>query len=73
MTQVSLFPLPPPLAGHPCGIHCTSARGHVCECACGGRNHGRDTTLACATVRPARKVDARQKALPLTTRTGRGQ
>ena len=24
----------------PCDGRCTSARGHVCECSCGGANHG---------------------------------
>jgi hypothetical protein len=23
-----------------CGAKCTGATGHVCECECGGRNHG---------------------------------
>jgi hypothetical protein len=23
-----------------CGSKCTNSTGHVCECACGGRNHG---------------------------------
>jgi hypothetical protein len=26
---------------HPCDIRCTDARGHKCECSCGGANHGR--------------------------------
>lgn len=26
----------------PCDARCTSARGHKCECSCGGRNHGSD-------------------------------
>ena len=25
---------------HKCDARCTSARGHNCECACGGVNHG---------------------------------
>lgn len=25
-----------------CDSRCTSAKGHVCECACGGANHGTD-------------------------------
>lgn len=25
---------------HPCDARCTFARGHLCECVCGGRNHG---------------------------------
>lgn len=24
----------------PCDERCTEAKGHKCECACGGRNHG---------------------------------
>ena len=24
----------------PCGPRCTHAKGHVCDCSCGGRNHG---------------------------------
>ena len=24
----------------PCDSRCTNARGHVCECSCGGENHG---------------------------------
>lgn len=26
---------------HVCDVRCQSARGHVCECSCGGLNHGR--------------------------------
>lgn len=26
----------------PCDGRCTSARGHSCECSCGGANHGSD-------------------------------
>jgi len=25
---------------HECGPRCMEARGHLCECSCGGRNHG---------------------------------
>ncbi len=25
---------------HKCDARCTSARGHHCECSCGGANHG---------------------------------
>jgi hypothetical protein len=25
---------------HKCDARCTSARGHSCECSCGGANHG---------------------------------
>lgn len=24
----------------PCGAKCLSSKGHVCECSCGGKNHG---------------------------------
>lgn len=27
---------------HPCDARCTGAKGHNCECSCGGENHGRD-------------------------------
>ena len=26
----------------PCDARCTTARGHSCECSCGGKNHGAD-------------------------------
>ena len=26
---------------HKCDARCQNARGHSCECACGGKNHGR--------------------------------
>ncbi len=25
-----------------CDFRCTSAKGFICSCACGGKNHGRD-------------------------------
>lgn len=25
-----------------CDARCTGARGHTCECSCGGKNHGAD-------------------------------
>lgn len=25
---------------HKCDARCTSAKGHSCECSCGGKNHG---------------------------------
>lgn len=25
-----------------CGSRCRSSKGHVCDCSCGGENHGRD-------------------------------
>lgn len=35
-----------PIEGHlnpavKCGAKCTHAKGHVCECECGGANHGK--------------------------------
>jgi len=27
---------------HACDARCTSAKGHNCECSCGGENHGKD-------------------------------
>jgi hypothetical protein len=29
----------------PCDARCTGAKGHTCECSCGGANHGRDYSL----------------------------
>lgn len=26
---------------HKCGAKCTHSKGHVCDCSCGGANHGR--------------------------------
>jgi hypothetical protein len=26
---------------HVCGPRCTEAKGFLCECSCGGKNHGR--------------------------------
>ena len=31
-----------------CGAKCTDAKGHVCECSCGGKNHGTGSVLAVA-------------------------
>lgn len=25
---------------HECSARCMASKGHVCECACGGKNHG---------------------------------
>ena len=25
---------------HACGARCMGSKGHVCECSCGGANHG---------------------------------
>lgn len=26
---------------HECGARCIHAKGHLCECSCGGKNHGK--------------------------------
>jgi hypothetical protein len=31
---------------HVCDARCTSARGHSCECSCGGANHGKAYEVA---------------------------
>jgi hypothetical protein len=38
------------LKGHknaavPCDARCTGARGHNCECQCGGKNHGQQNAI----------------------------
>jgi hypothetical protein len=30
----------------PCDARCTGARGHNCECSCGGANHGKNWSAA---------------------------
>jgi hypothetical protein len=30
------------ISTHPCDERCTSAKGNLCECSCGGKNHGAD-------------------------------
>ena len=30
------------VSDHICDPRCTGAKGHDCECACGGANHGKD-------------------------------
>ena len=27
-------------SAHPCNSRCTNARGPICQCSCGGKNHG---------------------------------
>ena len=34
------------IAEHKCDARCSSARGHNCECSCGGENHGADWAAA---------------------------
>jgi hypothetical protein len=33
---------------HKCDARCLHATGHVCECACGGKNHGAGNSLSIA-------------------------
>ncbi len=36
----------------PCDARCTGARGHNCECSCGGENHGKDwASMTAAAIR----------------------
>lgn len=30
---------------HVCDARCQNARGHICECSCGGLNHGRGSAV----------------------------
>lgn len=30
---------------HECDARCMNSRGHVCECSCGGRNHGANLVM----------------------------
>jgi len=30
------------VSAHKCGAKCISSKGHICECSCGGANHGRN-------------------------------
>lgn len=34
---------------HKCDARCLNAKGHNCECSCGGKNHGAGS-FTCATV-----------------------
>jgi hypothetical protein len=38
VTRVIFFKSNPSL--HKCDARCTNAKGHNCECSCGGKNHG---------------------------------
>jgi hypothetical protein len=33
------------MSEHKCDARCTHSRGHVCECSCGGENHGKAFSL----------------------------
>jgi hypothetical protein len=35
---------------HKCDVRCTSAKGHVCSCSCGGANHGADWGIQEVTI-----------------------
>lgn len=35
-------PLKGVVTEHKCSAKCRTSKGHVCECSCGGKNHGRD-------------------------------
>lgn len=35
---------------HRCSPRCSNAKGHQCECACWGKNHGRGSSLVCEAV-----------------------
>ena len=37
---VAAAPMVTKVTKHKCGARCTSSTGHVCECSCGGENHG---------------------------------
>lgn len=39
-----------------CDARCTSARGPVCDCPCGGENHGRETVVPVYTHLPIPRV-----------------
>lgn len=36
------------ITDHQCGPKCTSALGPVCDCTCGGENHGADHRMVAA-------------------------
>ncbi len=38
LTRVIYYKKNPSL--HPCDHRCMNAKGHDCECSCGGKNHG---------------------------------
>jgi len=36
------------ISEHKCDARCMNSRGHVCDCSCGGANHGKAFTLELA-------------------------
>ena len=38
---------------HKCDARCTNARGHICECECGGVNHGKGRLIEAPALVPA--------------------
>lgn len=40
------------LTKHVCDARCVHARGFVCNCSCGGKNHGRGFTAEAVTLEP---------------------
>lgn len=39
-TTVEINQIRGTVTDQPCDARCTSAKGHNCECSCGGKNHG---------------------------------
>jgi hypothetical protein len=56
---VRLRPVKGTVTAHPCDSRCTSATGRVCECECGGVNHGCEWDLRPAVAVGDVKVGAR--------------
>lgn len=40
--EMTAKPLKGRVTEHVCNAKCRASTGHVCECSCGGKNHGRD-------------------------------
>lgn len=40
VTSIDLQRVKGTVTEHVCNAKCMASKGHVCECACGGRNHG---------------------------------
>lgn len=44
-TEITLYPVAGRVvADHECGAKCLNSKGHVCECSCGGENHGKSAS-----------------------------
>lgn len=39
--QMDARPLKGVVTDHKCNAKCLGSRGHICECSCGGKNHGK--------------------------------